>query len=321
MAARPINVLGLCSGICGLELGIHRALPAARTVCLVEREAFAAAVVVARMADQALDPAPVWDDLATFDGGAWRGVVDLVAAGFPCQPASVAGKRRGQDDERWIWPLVARIIGDVGPSLVVLENVRGLLSVGGGSGFHEVLSDLSRLGFSAEWGVVRASDVGAPHRRERVFVLAYTDAGRELLRCSQLADTGHRPAGPDQSRGGDEGRTADEADDCEVRGELAHPVVAGTGTVGGSRAAEHGTPDLRPGDGAAGTGGADATGDSVANPDLRRRSGPSVHLRGGDHNKPFDCLTGQAMKWPTPQAADGKRESDTMFRGGKGTRH
>ena len=137
----------------------------------VEREAYAAAVLVARMDDETLDRAPIWDDLKTFDGRPWRGRVDLVAGGFPCQPFSVAGKRRGTEDARWLWPDIARIVEEVEPSVVFLENVPGLIR----SGLHHVLKDLARLGFDAEWDRFRASDVGAPHRRERVFILAHRE--------------------------------------------------------------------------------------------------------------------------------------------------
>lgn len=162
-----MNGLALCAGIGGLELGVGLAVPGYRCVGYVERDAYAAATLVARMADEALDQAPIWDDLESFDGRAWRGVVDLVSAGFPCQPFSSAGKQLGLADERWLWPLVERIIGDVQPRWVVLENVPGLVR----HGLGPVLSGLARRGYDAEWGLFRASDVGAPHRRERFFLL------------------------------------------------------------------------------------------------------------------------------------------------------
>ena len=105
--------LSLCSGAGGLDLGLTIAMPGYRTVGHVERETYAAAILVARMEEAALDPAPVWDDVASFDGRPWRGAVDIVTAGYPCQPFSVAGKRRGADDPRHLWPHVARIIGEV----------------------------------------------------------------------------------------------------------------------------------------------------------------------------------------------------------------
>jgi DNA (cytosine-5)-methyltransferase 1 len=173
-----VNGLALCAGIGGLELGLRRVFPNLRTVCWVEWDRYAAGILVQRMREGALDAAPVWDDLTTFDGGAWRGRVDLVSAGYPCQPFSCAGKRRGSKDERHLWPEVARTIREVGPEWVVLENVRGHVRLG----LDRVLGELADLGFDAEWGCFTAAEVGAPHRRERVFVLAHSrcvgDAGR-----------------------------------------------------------------------------------------------------------------------------------------------
>ena len=191
MAIRPIHGLALCAGIGGLELGIKLATgDAYRCVGYVEREAFAAAVLVARMEDAALDRAPIWDDLTTFDGRPWRGRVDLVTAGYPCQPFSVAGNRAGESDPRHLWPHVRRIIAEVQPSLVFLENVPGHISLG----FDTVLGEIADLGFDAEWCVLGADDVGAPHRRKRLWALAYRDPdGRELLGRSGVLD-GERSA-------------------------------------------------------------------------------------------------------------------------------
>jgi DNA (cytosine-5)-methyltransferase 1 len=122
------------------------------------------------MEEQALDQAPIWSDLVTFDTGPWRGRVDIVTAGFPCQPFSAAGQRRGVDDDRWLWPDIARIIGDVGPRYVFLENVPGLVR----GGLPHVVADLASLGFDAEWGLLSAAAVGAPHRRQRFWLLADT---------------------------------------------------------------------------------------------------------------------------------------------------
>src|SRR5262245_6043000 len=149
---------------------VQLAFPSARTVCYVEREAAAVAILAARMQGGALADAPVWSDLETFDCRPWRGTVDCVLAGFPCQPWSHAGRRAGTADERWLWPALARIIGDVGAWLVGLENVAGLL-VGGG--LEHVLSSLASMGFDAEWGTVPASAVGAAHQRKRIFILAH----------------------------------------------------------------------------------------------------------------------------------------------------
>ncbi|WP_104009446.1 DNA cytosine methyltransferase [Jhaorihella thermophila] len=163
--------LSLCSGAGGLDLGLAIALPGYRTVGHVERETYAAAILVARMEDAALDPAPVWDDVASFDGRPWRGAVDIVTAGYPCQPFSVAGKRRGADDPRHLWPHVARIIGECTPPFVFLENVAHHLRLG----FPEVATGLVGMGYRTAAGLFTAAEVGAPHKRERLFILAHRE--------------------------------------------------------------------------------------------------------------------------------------------------
>lgn len=169
--------LALCAGIGGIELGLQLALGEHyRTVCYVEREAFAAATLVARMEDAALDQAPIWDDLKTFDGTAWRGLVDIITGGYPCQPFSLTGKRLGASDERHLWPDIFRIVQEVQPTLCFFENVPGHLSLGYGA----VERDLQRLGYRVKAGLYSAAEVGASHRRERLFILAYReDAGLE----------------------------------------------------------------------------------------------------------------------------------------------
>jgi DNA (cytosine-5)-methyltransferase 1 len=95
--------------------------------------------------------------------------VDIITAGYPCQPFSTSGSRKGADDERHLWPHILKIISQVRPQFVVLENVRGHLSLG----FKEVLADLASIGYDCEWQLVRASDIGAPHERSRLFAIAY----------------------------------------------------------------------------------------------------------------------------------------------------
>lgn len=108
---------------------------------------------------------------------------DLIIGGFPCQPFSTAGRREGKSDDRYLWPEFARIIGELRPRMVLVENVPGLLSLrrplAGAAGepvwdyaFGDILRDLSQMGFDARWASVRASDAGAPHKRERIFILA-----------------------------------------------------------------------------------------------------------------------------------------------------
>ncbi|RDD69945.1 DNA cytosine methyltransferase [Paracoccus versutus] len=173
--------LSLCSGAGGLDLGLAIAIPGYRALGHVERETFAAATLVARMEDASLDQAVVWDDVATFDGRPWRGAVDIVTAGYPCQPFSVAGKRRGEDDPRHLWPHVARIIGEVEPPFVFLENVAHHLRLG----FPEVAEGLVGMGYRLAAGLFTAAEVGAPHKRERLFILAIRE-GDELADPARL---------------------------------------------------------------------------------------------------------------------------------------
>ena len=186
-----MNGLALCAGVGGLELALEIVFPNYRCVAAVENNPQAA-----RRFKLRFPHAKVFRDVVGFDGRPFRDRVDCVSAGFPCQPHSVAGKRKGTGDERWIWPDIARIIGEVQPAIVALENVIGLLrdsDTGGDAqaewmegepdesfgGMGSVLRDLAALGFIACWGSLRASDVGASHGRPRVFILAY-QPGRGL---------------------------------------------------------------------------------------------------------------------------------------------
>ena len=184
--ALPARILSLFSGYGGLDLAVHAALRRARTVCYVEREAFVVGVLAARMEAGDLDAAPVWGDVSTFDGAPWRGAVDLVVGGFPCQDISPAGTGAGLDGERsGLWREFARIVREVRPGYVYLEN-SSALSV---RGLDRVLADLAAVGMDAEWDVWRASDVGAPHERARMFVLArLPDAQRLELRVEPERD-------------------------------------------------------------------------------------------------------------------------------------
>ncbi len=166
--------ISLCAGVGGLDLGVHIAEPRYRTVCFVERNSFTAAALVARMADTSLAPAPVWDDLKSFDGRPWRGRVHILTAGYPCQPFSLSGIRQGENDPRHLWPDVARITGEIAPEWVFFENVPGHLTLG----FQDVTRDLQAMGYRVAACVVSAAEVGASHTRERLFILAHADIQR-----------------------------------------------------------------------------------------------------------------------------------------------
>jgi site-specific DNA-cytosine methylase len=200
--------------------------------------------LLARMEEQSLEPAPVWaGNLEAVGWRSWHGVVDCITAGFPCQPWSAAGKRDGEDDERWIWPDIARIISEVEPPLCWLENVRGLVS---GGGLELVLADLAARGFDAKWGVLPAAAVGASHERERVFILAYHHSeGRGLLERIRSSLGSSRNADRRDARMGDAGlerRQARFSDEVgllralagEGGHELANAEGRGEGPVAGS---------------------------------------------------------------------------------------
>jgi DNA (cytosine-5)-methyltransferase 1 len=137
------------------------------TVCAVEWDAYAASVLIARQNDGILPPFPIWDDVQTFDGKPWRGRVDVVSGGFPCQDISCAGKGAGIEGERsGMWKHMARIIGEVLPRFVFVENSPTLLVRGMG----DVLGGLASMGYDARWGVLGARSCGGPIERERVWI-------------------------------------------------------------------------------------------------------------------------------------------------------
>jgi DNA (cytosine-5)-methyltransferase 1 len=170
--SRPINMLSLFAGVAGLELGLKLACPTARTVCYAEHEGYACEVLASRMQDKTLADAPIWTDIRTFDGRPWRGLVDAIIGGFPCQDISCAGRGEGIEGKRsGLWSEMVRIIREVRPGFVFVENVRALLN----RGIDRVLADLADLGFDAQWTVLSAKACGATHKRERVFVLAHAE--------------------------------------------------------------------------------------------------------------------------------------------------
>ena len=183
-----MNELALFAGAGGGILGGH--LLGWRTVCAVEWEPYAASVLAQRQNDGLLPPFPIWDDVQTFDGTPWRGVVDVVSGGFPCQDISVAGKGAGISGERsGMWSHMARIIGEVRPRFVFVENSPALIT----RGFGVVLSDLAAFGYDCRWTVLGAADVGAPHKRDRFWLVANANSMRELQPQGGISDIGRRP--------------------------------------------------------------------------------------------------------------------------------
>ena len=163
-----LTAIDVCAGS-GIGSAAFEALGLARTVCYVEWDGYCQRLLQQRIRDGWLADAPIWDDLKAFDGRPWAGRVDFIFGGIPCQPWSVAGKQRGAADERDLWPDFYRVVREVGPRFVLLENVPGMLANGG---LRRVLGGLALLGFDAEWGLLSAATVGAPHVRKRLWILA-----------------------------------------------------------------------------------------------------------------------------------------------------
>jgi DNA (cytosine-5)-methyltransferase 1 len=177
---RQFRELSLFSGIGGGLLGSK--LLGWRTIGYVEWDKYCQQVLEARIRDGYLDEAPIFGDIREFNEGgyaeAYAGHVDVISAGFPCQPFSVAGKQGGTADPRNKWPDTIRTIRLVRPRYVFLENVPGLLS--GNTGyFGQILGDLSESGYTVRWDCIPASFVGAPHKRNRLWIVAMVNSDTE----------------------------------------------------------------------------------------------------------------------------------------------
>jgi DNA (cytosine-5)-methyltransferase 1 len=189
--------VSLCTGYAGIDIGLKRALSGAlRSVAYVEIETFPISNLVSKIENGHLDPAPIYTDLKTFPWRRFHGRVDILSGGFPCQPFSSAGARRGDDDPRHLFPYILNGLRELGrPSLVFLENVEGIISSKlKGDGWSDpegtpvllhVLRELERVGYDATAGVFSAREIGAPHQRKRVFILAcrsdLSESGRALV--------------------------------------------------------------------------------------------------------------------------------------------
>ena len=175
MDTTEITHLSLCSGYGGLDLGIKGVFGEnCRTVAYAEIEAFAVECLLARMEGGQLDAAPIWPNLKSFPWEAFSDRVDILSGGYPCQPFSAAGKRLGTEDPRHLWPFIANGIRIMRPKLCFFENVEGHISLG----LREVVGELESMGYKVSWGIFSAREVGAPHQRKRVFILAYREGER-----------------------------------------------------------------------------------------------------------------------------------------------
>ena len=204
------TVVSAFSGAGGLDLAVRAAIPT-RTICYIEREITCARVLAERASEGLLDEAPIYSDVKTFPTELFAGKVDIdfLLSGFPCQPFSVAGKQEGSEDERNLWPDTLRLIRSLRPRYAFMENVPGLVSH---PYFGTILGDLAEAGYDAEWGSFTASEIGASHRRERVFILAHANSSGsgEDLQQAELWSTGT------EQSSGDSGSSS-EGEDGEVQ--------------------------------------------------------------------------------------------------------
>jgi site-specific DNA-cytosine methylase len=333
------TIVELCAGYGGIGLGVALACGETRPLVYVEREITAARILVARFQDGTMAPADVWSDVKTFNGRPYRGKTDILCAGYPCQPFSCAGKQLGRKDPRHLWPHVARIIDEIQPKQVFLENVDAHLRIG----FLEVARELSGMGYRGSAGLFSAEEVGAPHRRLRLFALAErTPGGRGELRQSswldgftdgsdeELVDSYQATKGPihqleDSARlseyrqirqdGGGRWRVRQTGDELAAPGDGLVPLK------GGARKDEQGldqqarlwrTPDTPHGGGIRTHTTSRGKGHQIVLAEQAQQwPTPEAHFnpRGpgfaaqDSHYKPHDLATA-ADQWPTPQARD-----------------
>lgn len=242
-----LTVGSLFSGIGGIELGLERA--GMKVLWQVENNEWCQKVLTKHWPE-----VPKYGDVQELSASSLE-AVDVIAGGFPCQPVSFAGKREAQADPRWLWPHFARLVDDLRPRYVLVENVPGLRSAGG----TDVVTDLTAMGYDCEWGELSAAGVGAPHLRNRVFIVAYPSSQRE----------------PERS-----------VDEVEGQG----VVVSDSGSVGSGLRSVHTKPSgqgrepsgasesalVRPSDGPSDAEGVSSGSQNVADSE---RSGPQRHWR------------------------------------------
>lgn len=176
--SNELKIISICSGSLGIERGIARSGTKIRTVAHVEREAFICYNLVKQMEQGMVDEAPIWTDVKTFDAKPFRNRVHGIIGGYPCQGESSAGNRELMDYEGFLWPNIEQQIIDSNPLFCFFENVGAHLS----GSFSYILSRLRHLGYQVEAGLFTAAETGAPHKRERVFILAWADTN-ELREC------------------------------------------------------------------------------------------------------------------------------------------
>ena len=170
-----INGLSLFTGIGGLDVALSEYV---RPIAYCESDPYCQAVLFSRMADESISNCPVWDDITTLSGLPFNGSVDIIYAGFPCQDISIAGTKKGLDSQRsGLFFHIPRLVNEIKPHFVFLENVSNVIKIGG----NQIIKEFESLGMDCRWACFSAQNCGALHKRDRWFLLAYSDSksGRE----------------------------------------------------------------------------------------------------------------------------------------------
>jgi site-specific DNA-cytosine methylase len=199
-------ILSICTGMRGIETGIESVIGKLKVAAYVEIEAFVIFNLVKQMEQGLVDPTPIWSDIKTFPARQFHGKVHGIIGGYPCQPFSVAGKQKGTDDPRHLWPFIKRDIAIINPYWCYFENVANHLNIG----YREVRSDLEEMGFAVEEGIYTAQEIGAPHLRKRLFILA----------IKTMADTNSSRYRTESTGSIEQGREVETAQQREERYEI-----------------------------------------------------------------------------------------------------
>lgn len=176
------TVLSLCTGYGGIERGLELAGFRHRVITHVEIEAYAIANLVAKMEKNQMDAAPLWTNLKTFPMEAFRDRVSVITGGYPCQPFSQSGKMLGNADPRHLWSDISRIVRTVKPFQCFFENVERHINVG----LQQVIEDLEAMDYECAFGIFSAEEIGAPHLRKRVYVMAHRNDGQRVKSQQQI---------------------------------------------------------------------------------------------------------------------------------------
>ncbi len=211
--------ISFCTGYGGIELGLEMVGRPHRILAYVEIEAFAIARLVKKIEEGKVAPAPIFTDLKSFPAEMFRGCVDLVTGGYPCQPFSQAGRGLAEKDPRHLWPYLLDHIKAIEPIRCLFENVEGHIN----RGLEQVVGDLETAGYDPTWGIFSAAEVGAPHQRKRVFIMADTQRhgfSPYTVSGSLEASPGQKPSGekqPSDTTGASDAATAEPAlADCDA---------------------------------------------------------------------------------------------------------